>query len=237
MRNFSLENQEILHCANCGASFFEDNGINRIGIDTARHLARERYKQGLVPGHKPNCPRDEVTLKQISNTEAVPATVRLYQCPECRGMLVGADDLELFKRAQLSKLDYFKSWGLPLGSLRGVLAIGLLVALSGSVYWSYNALSNRALIRSEAEELMNKVDISFAGRYMFIGFKTSTAVKSSLIIEDKHTGRITTLPISQKPQTIHTITVDAPPASHSLIYRIQLQDVFGRTVQSQELEL
>lgn len=237
MRSVVLDNQEILHCANCGSSFFEDNGINRISIDRARQLAKERYKQGLTPSYKPNCPRDEAVLKLLSNTEAIPPTVRLYQCPECLGILAPADDLELFKRAQLSKLDYFKAWGLPLGSLRGVLAIGLLFLLSGSLYWSYNSINREAIIRSEADGLLQNIDVSFAGRYMFIGFKTNTPLKSSILIEDKETRRIITVPVSATLKTIHTVTLTAPANTDNFIYRVRIQDKDGRTVETKQIDL
>lgn len=237
MRSTTLDNQEILHCANCGTSFFEDNGINRISIIKARELAKERYNLGLTVGHKVTCPRDETALKLISNTEAVPATVRLFQCPRCLGILASANDLELFKRAQLSKLDYFKTWNMPLGSLRGVLAIGLLLLLSGSIYWTYNSITRQAIIRSEAEESIKNIHVTYAGRYMFMSFRTKIPVRTSLVVDNKTTQKVSITPISKELKTLHTITVTRPSGNERVNFRVRLIDRDGRTVDSKEVKL
>ncbi|MBI1863100.1 zf-TFIIB domain-containing protein [Candidatus Microgenomates bacterium] len=237
MRSIMLDNQEILHCANCGSSFFEDNGINRIGIERARELAKERYNRGSAIGPKPTCPRDESQLKLLANVESIPATVRLFQCPQCLGILAGADDLELFKRAQLSKLDYFKSWNLPLGSLRGVLAIGLLVLLSGSLFWSFNTLSKEATIRSEAAGLIKHVDVSQTDSYIFFSFRTKTPVRATLIIENRADHSITTQPMSGDLKTVHTVSIPRPADTKLIFYRVRLEDADGHTVDTKEVEV
>lgn len=237
MRSIELDNQEILHCANCGTSFFEDNGINRIDILKARDLAKERYNNNVVMPQKPICPRDETELKLVSGTEAVPATVRLYMCHTCQGVLASANDLENFKKAQLAKLDYFKSWNMPLGSLRGVLAMGLLFLLSGTIYWTYNTVSKEATIRSEAEGLINNVDVSYNGRYMFVAFKTKTAVRASLVIDNRTTNKVTIVPISTESKTLHTITIARPSTNETVLYRVRLEDRDGRVVDTKEIEL
>ena len=237
MRSIDLENQEILHCANCGATFFEDNGINRIDILKARDLAKERYNNNVVMPQKPVCPRDETELKLVSGTEAIPTTVRLYMCHTCQGVLASAEDLEKFKRAQLAKLDYFKSWNMPLGSVRSVLAMGLLVLLSGSIYWTYNTVSKEATIRSEAEGLINNIDVSYNGRYMFVAFKTKTAVRASLVIDNKTTNNVTVVPISAGTQTLHTVTIARPSTNETVLYRVRLEDRDGRVVDTKAIEL
>lgn len=237
MRSVMLDNQEILHCANCGTSFFEDNGINRISIDKAKQLSQERYSSGLTIGHNPTCPRDESVLKIQSGTDSIPSSVRLFICPECHGLLASADDLELFKRAQLSKLDYFKAWNIPLGSLRGVLAIGLLLLLSGSVYWSYNTITRKATIQSEAQESINNIDVSYSGRYMHISFRTKIPLRASLIVDNKTTHTVSTLPISKAQSVLHSVTISRPADNEDVSYRVRLMDSRGRTVDSKEIEL
>ncbi len=237
MRSVMLDNQEILHCANCGASFFEDNGINRISIDKARNLAKERYNLGLKPSQKPTCPRDEAALKLLSGTNSIPANVRLYLCPECLGILAPADDLELFKRAQLAKLDYCKAWNLPLGSLKGVLAIGLLVMLSGTLYYTYNAVTREATIRSEASEVIKNITTIYTGRYILISFSTRTPVRTSVVIENKTTGKTLITPVSPDLRTVHAITLDQPATGQNVAYKVRLIDRDGRTVDTKEIEL
>lgn len=232
-----IDNQEVLHCANCGTSFFEDNGINRIGIDRARTLAKERYNKGSVIGQKPVCPRDESPLTLLSNTESVPRTVKLFQCPQCHGILASADDLELFKRAQLSKLDYFKSWNMPLGSLKGVLAIALLLVISGSILWTYSTVSQEATIRSEASELIKTIEVSGAADYTLISFRTKEAVKSTLVIDNLSTHQQTFVPISEVPKTTHTVSFARPSSEYLVTYRVRLEDKNGRTVNSQEVKI
>lgn len=237
MRSVMFGLHEVLHCANCGTSFFEDNGINRIDIVKARELAQERYNKGLTPGQKVTCPRDETVLKVVSGTEAVPRTVRLYACPECLGILVSADDLEAFKRAQLSKLDYFKAWNLPLGSVRGVLAIGLIVVLSGTLYYTYNTITREATIRSEASELIKNIHTTTSGRYIFVSFSTKIPVKSWILIENQTKGQTVIQPVSQELKKLHTVTLTQPSEGEQTVYRVRLVDGAGRTVDTQEIKL
>jgi hypothetical protein len=150
-------------------------------------------------------------------------------------MLAAADDLELFKRAQLSKLDYFKSWNMPLGSLRGVLAIALLLILSGSLFWSYNTIQQVATIRSEASDLINNIHVSRTGNYMLISFRTKTPLRASLITDNLTTHKITVTPISNGLTRLHTISVTRPAGSDLVKYRIKLQDGAGHTIETRDV--
>lgn len=224
-----LTHQKILHCKNCGGTFFEENGINRITADDARSLA-DGSENNMVMGTPKVCPKDNLFLHLIENDEAIPRYVSLFKCPKCHGIFAYADDLLKFKKAQNAKLEFFKIWQNPLPALKTVLVLSFLAVLSLTVYTNLN---NRALQTTNADSFVGRVTFTHSGRYLFVNFSTGAAFTSSILITDKTTHRSVITPVSLKPVSLHYTTITAD-TNHDLFYQIILEDGRGTVIKTDE---
>ena len=49
------DGQNVLHCRTCGSSFFEENGINHISLESAETLANDQ-QEAIIIGKPKICP-------------------------------------------------------------------------------------------------------------------------------------------------------------------------------------
>lgn len=231
-----LENQTILHCSQCGASFFEDNGINRITAAEAEKLAEEK-ETDEVSGADKLCMKDGSVMKPMNRSENIPEDVTLLQCPVCKSIFVFSDDLIAFKQAQNAKINYFKTWKMPLPSLASVVVlsfVALVAALvfSRSVYFQGNSIGT-----TQAKDVIKKVYASKSGQYIFISFNTQIPVTSTVIFRDITNGKIILKNITSQYNTIHYITTGDFNPTDEIFYTIIIRDKNGKEVRSEEKKL
>ncbi len=232
MTTVHLDQQNILHCRNCGSSFFEENGINRISLNSARKLAADK-KTNFVKGMEKLCPKDGNLFASIQNDQLIPAGVTLLRCPVCRGIFVYPDDLLRFKKAQKVKIEFFKFWSKPLPSLQTVLVFSFLAVVSLSLLASLSTLSKRRLEQSQAGELITKINFSVSGRYLFVSFRTLIPLRSAIVFEDKTLGVKTQKSVSEKPARLHYLTTGDVNLDNEVYYQIILYDDQGRKTESE----
>lgn len=232
MKSSQIDNQYVSHCSSCGCTFFEENAINRITYDSARTLSQDRYRRFISPKDK-RCPRDFSPFAPVSNTEAVPPYITLFICPSCSGVLVYPDDLLKFKKAQGTKIDYYKTWGKPFASLQAILIVFFIFVLSISSYLTINTLQNRASYKSEASDLFKTLSIIKSGHYILIGFRTNTPLKSQIVLINNKTEKQIIRTISQDPQRVHEIILTEVDLSDNISYRIILTDKNGQSVETE----
>ncbi len=231
----SLDNQSILHCNNCGCSFFNENAINRISKLSAQKLANDK-KSSEISGKEKLCPRDKTVLVAIQD-KSIPQDVSLLRCPKCNGILAYPDDLIFFKKAQNAKIDYLKIWKLPIPSLKTVLVFSFLGIISLSLIAGFSSIQNKQINKSQAQDLINKVNISTSGPYLFISFRTSLPLYSEIVFEDKTTGKKTVKPVSEKPNTLHYITTGDINLKNEVFYKIILIDEVGEKTETTKQKL
>ncbi|MBI2052019.1 hypothetical protein HYT33_04660 [Candidatus Roizmanbacteria bacterium] len=236
MKEVSYDNQRILHCSNCGASFFEENGINRITFDTAKKLSEELYSHEISAKPK-SCPKDATVLTAVSNTEAVPPHVILFVCKTCEGVFAYPDDLLKFKRAQGAKIDYFKAWQAPFASLRTVLVVFAIAVFSVSVFYGISSIQKRTTYQTEASDVLKTVRVFKSGRYILVSFKTKTPFRSAIVVTNKRTGEKRQKTISQGEKTLHTATLSEFNPEDPLSFHIILYDRGGSRIETQEKTL
>jgi Zn-finger nucleic acid-binding protein len=218
-----LNNQVVLHCSNCGGSFFEENAINRINAHDARTLSQNR-KSDIVMGTPKICPHDNIFLHLIEHNEAVPQNVTLFKCPKCNGVFAYHDELIKFKKAQDVKISFFKIWENPLPSLKAVLLLSFIAVLSLTVF---SNLKNPNLPTTKAEDIVQNVNFSLSEGYLVINFKTSSPVTSSIVIEDQTLGIKTTKDISPALSVLHYTVIKEVNPQDQLYYQLVLKDKKG----------
>ncbi len=229
-------NQEVLHCKNCGGSFFNENGINRISISQARDLAFDKRGNFIFESDK-TCPRDQLLLEILKNDEAIPPIVKLYRCPECKGVFVYPDHLVIFKQAQQVKLDYFKIWGITMPSIRSVVVISFVAVFSFSALAGYILLQQGSLAPTQAENVVKNIHATQSGRYVFVSFRTQAPYASRIIFVDKTANKQLEKMVNIAPTTIHYLTTTDLDTTHEITYQIIVTDKNGKDVKTKETKL
>lgn len=238
MSQLTRDNHQLFHCPNCGASFFEDNVVNRITLETSKFLSESRLTN--TPNHiaaLKKCPKDQSVMQPILNSEALPRSVTLFHCKLCNGLFAGPDELVKFKEAQQVKVNYYKVWEMPLPRLHSVLIIFMIAILTGSVFVSISAISRSAVYRIEASELIQKVNLFKSGRYILITFRTTTPFISEIILRNQSTDKQLTRPVMKQLSTQHFATISDINTADEIYFKIRLIDGDGRSIESEERKL
>jgi hypothetical protein len=183
------------------------------------------------------CPKDGSPLYTIDHNQAVPQIVTLYECRVCKGVFSMPKDLLAFKKAQLAKLNFIKSWGIPLPSLQTVMLFSIMAFFSIAAFTSLFFFTQPNLQRSQASELVNHLSVTHADHYLFISFKTPIPVSSRITFTDKTTGTVTIKIVSDSPKTFHYLTTGDINIKDQITYQIILRDSNGSEARTEEREL
>jgi len=198
----NVDNEIVLHCATCGSSFFDKNGINKITQNSARILTDEAQGQ-YVLGNQKICPKDKsVLMEKVDAT--LPKNTILLECPSCEGVFAYPDDLLKYKGIKPA---------LPLasGAFKLLPAPKSLFMLASFAVLSVAVLLNTGNFGSSARasSLVGKVYLSPSsnGSLLMVSFITKSPQTSSIVFYDvnkKETFRST---ISATPATNHSLTI------------------------------
>lgn len=232
MNYLNLDNQHVLHCGNCGSSFFEENAINRITQLSAKKLADDKKSED-ISGQKKVCPLDHEALYPLEESEAIPQNVTLLKCRRCHGIFSYPDDLVRFKQAQKAKIEYYKVWVKPLSSIKSVAVISLTIFIIGTVIYQSSMFINRFSFPSQATDLITKINLTSSGRYLMIFFKTKTPFQSKIIFQDRTLNQVHEKIINDQPQTIHQITTGDLNLDNEVWYQIILTDEEGKQIKTE----
>lgn len=231
----TYDNQPVLHCDRCAASFFDQNGINRISEESAQQLATE-ISEPIVLGGQKHCPKDKATL-QTYTSESVPPDVTLLTCPLCSGVLAYPDDLVKFKAAQDAKITFFKLWGQPIPNLSAVLVLSLVLVVSVSTLVGMTFYVGQSAVTTSASDLVKNLTVIQSGRYTLLSFQTTRPVTAHISLEDTSTGKEEILTVSSTPKTFHTLTTTTVDPSHIYMYTITLTEESGRETSTEKKQL
>ena len=221
----SMDNQNILHCSHCGGTFFEENSLNRISFTTAQTLSADRESED-ISGKQKRCPKDQTLLVNMSRGESVPESVTLLKCTVCNGIFVFPEDLLRFKAAQTAKLEYLRTWKLPLPSLRAVAVFTTAILVVGGILVSNLRLQNLPISGTRARDIVTKVNVTTSGRFLLVSFRTSVPMRSEIIFESTSKKEIIKKVSSDLTQ-LHYITTSDIDTHYYSTYRIQLTDSNG----------
>lgn len=231
-----LENQTILHCANCGSSFFEENGINRITVNEAELLAKNKTTDE-VSGNDKICLKDGSVMRQMLNQESIPQDVTLLRCPTCKSLFVFPDDLIRFKQAQEAKLNYFKTWQMPLPSLKAVVALSFVALTAALVFSRTIYFQNNSISSTQAHDIIKKIYASKSGQYIFLSFTTQLPVATQVVFRDITSNKTFKKEVSSTPSTNHYITTGNLNPNNEIYYTVIIKDRSGKEVWLDERKL
>ncbi len=232
----SLDNQTVFHCGNCGGSFFDENGINRISLKSAVQLAQDK-RTDEISGQQKRCPKDGYRLSAILNNEAIPRDITLLRCLRCHGIFAYPDDLVQFKKAQNSKVDYYKMWQSPLSSLRSVIVLSFILFVSAGLILAITAIQNGTARQLQASDLIKNMSVSASGRFLFLTFQTNSPSRSQIILYDRTINKKIVKNIADKPTKAHVFTSTELDLTDEITYQLILYTQNGATVKTPERKL
>ncbi|MBI3620107.1 zf-TFIIB domain-containing protein [Candidatus Roizmanbacteria bacterium] len=235
-QSLTVDNQPVFHCQNCGATFFEENGINRIKTENAFRLAEDK-KTDEISAEDKRCPKDGMVLKILKDHPAVPAPVTLLQCQTCHGIFAYPDDLTNFKKAQDAKVNFLTLWRIPFASIASVLVFLFVAVISVSLFSKSFFLEKQNFTTTKADEVIKQILVTSSGRYLFFSFKTDAAFRAKAVFYNINNGTVTEKAVSLTPKKIHTLTVSDLSSSETYQYEIVIIDSTGKEVHSKIMPL
>lgn len=231
-----IDDQNILHCANCGGTFFQENGINRISLLSAQNLASD-LKLNEISNEQKLCPKDNTILNHLQSEENIPAEVVLLHCATCRGIFTYPNDLVLFKKAQTAKIDYFKIWNIPLPSIKSVAVLSIFLFASIVSLTAYTFLQRQNIYFIQAQDQIKNIYITSANRYLFVSFKTVLPLRSKIIFNNTTTKQTTEKILNDRPSTLHQLTTGDVNVEDEIYYQIVLIDDKGTQTRTEMKKL
>lgn len=215
---------EVDLCETCGGVYFDRGEVNRITKTDADRLSNT-HTHGVMHDGTNRCPKCGASLERYWG-ESVPSDVYVLRCPDCSGTWFTQDELEKFKEAQSAKINYFRTWKIPLSSLSSVLIpIALFVVLTGSTLIVADQVRNQQRTASYAREVLTNPAVIRGddGQSLTLVFTTKEKATTTLLINgyQGYEG-VTTLPISTTPKTAHQITLRNLGSGQTYFYRIHV---------------
>jgi hypothetical protein len=231
-----LENQTILHCGNCGGSFFEENVINRITVAETEKLVTAKETDD-VSGADKLCMKDNSVMKPMSHTDNIPDEVTLLKCPACKSIFVFADDLITFKQAQEAKINYFKTWKMPIPSLATVVVLSFIALIAATIFSRSIYFQNNSIGSTQAQDIIKKTYVTKSGQYIFVSFTTQIPVTSLVLFKDITTGKTIIKTAMTNFTTAHYLTTGDFNPNDEIFYTIIIKDKNGMEVRNEEKKL
>ncbi len=146
-----LDEIQVEHCNNCGGSLFEANEINRITLKDAQRLQLMKSTDVLDAGPKVS-PRDNSPLVRI-DTPSIPQHITLLQSASSGEVFAYADDLVAFKQAQDAKINYFRTWNIPVPNIAQIMVFSFALFASVGLAYFASLVSQPSTRTSQAQTL------------------------------------------------------------------------------------
>lgn len=208
--NEKLENGKdisINYCFSCGGYWCDHWKANDISYNDFVKLSAKLpvFDKETVYGGNGKCPFCSVLL-DILRSESVPVDLRIKVCPQCQGNWFPQGQFSKFKIAQKAKLDYFKTWNIPIQSIFQVLIpVFILVFLGASIPVSMYLSQKQQNDQISASELVHNVQVIPAGeKQVIIAFSTNIALPTE-VEYGKAIFDFKKVPVSVSASTFHSV--------------------------------
>jgi Zn-finger nucleic acid-binding protein len=145
------------YCASCGGIWADQGKANFVKTKDLTPLLALLPQKGIHPPPQNTfCPKDRNILEAYRGNN-VPLDINLYHCPKCNGMWFPEHAFREFKAAQEAKINYFKTWKIPLASIYAVLLpVFILISLTGGLYFILFGFNSGTEIRTKAKDVISK---------------------------------------------------------------------------------
>jgi hypothetical protein len=213
----------VMHCPVCGTNVLEDNAINRITLSDAKRLSihADGPKNDTI---SQLCPVDHTPLKLLRE-ESIPQFVTILKCSECSRIVVSGEDLVAFKKAQKSKVNFFKNWQIPLPSLHTVLVYSFLVGLGLTTLSMFGSIFTPTNTRTQARDVIKNITITKNDTGYIVYFTTIAPFSSRITFYNKTTNKVLLeQDISKGQNTVHLLQIRNLEPSTNIYFKITLSN-------------
>lgn len=227
----------IDHCYFCGSVWFDHYEINRLPLIQAKKLtSMGQFKLNHdKPSHKePHCPNDNQLLVQV-NSETIPPNTILLQCPLCKGNLISKEELLTLKKAQKIKLEYFKTWSIPIPALSSfIIPAVFILIVSAGVFLTVQKTQESSETRIKAKETIQTPIVTYQNSYtVTIAFTTTIPATSLVTIQPALSQEQRTVPVTTTKSTIHLAKVTDLKPNTTYYFKITIEEAPGISLTSE----
>lgn len=213
----------IMHCSYCGTNVLEDNVINRISLNEAKELA-DHSNQPQINNISHLCPYDHTPLSLLQE-ESVPQFITILKCPICQRIVISGDDLVAFKKAQKAKVNFFKSWQMPLPSLHSVLVYSMLIALGLTTLSMFGTIFTPHTTSTQARDIIKNITISQNNSNTIVYFTSIVPLSSRITFYNRSNNKVLLDSIISNAYSIaHLINITSIKPSADIYYIIYLNN-------------
>lgn len=208
------------HCTECGGNFLEENQLNRLTMMDAMDLAHEKSDERDYQQIK-LCPRDSLPLRLLRE-DSIPAFITIMRCDKCRGLYLSAKDLLTFKKAQKTKIAFYKTWQIPLPSLTTVLVYSFALTFAFATFTFMQNFYQKNAPPTQAESIVRNVHITTDQTATTIYFTTEKEYSSNLIFyKDKKV--VASVIVSAVPSQAHIAKITTLAPNKDITFKVQLR--------------
>lgn len=208
-------------CKVCGSIWSDQGEVNFIEARDLKPLENLLpQKQTTFPNREFRCPKDRRVL-EVFQGESIPLELTIFHCQVCGGALFTSGKLVEFKKAQEAKVNYLKTWHIPLPSVYAVLLPLLLVLLiGGGLVATIGSFRQDTEVRTQAKDAFSRPLVYFPSpNVVQIHFTTSKNAATKIRYwtdpaEKKE------LWVSQTRRTTHSITLENLEDNQTYSYQL-----------------
>ncbi len=211
-------------CSYCGGVWTDQSETNFINQSDLAALTHESVRL-VKPLASRLCPKDHTTLVRFRG-ESIPDYISVYRCDTCGGNWFPNGNLRKFKKAQSTKLSFFKTWHIPLPSAYAILLpVFLTMIITGGLIITVRSIQDQQQLESQAKGLVGKPVVrSVSPTEVFISFTTQKPVTTSLTYWNRVTPK-KTVSVTIQPKTTHTIRLSDLSFNTIYSYQITLETI------------
>jgi galactitol-specific phosphotransferase system IIC component len=145
----------------------------------------------------------------------------VYRCPDNHGYFFPAGQLPAFKKAQTTKIDYFKLWHIPAPSVASVLLAGLVITIiAGGGYVALQNIGVTQTTSSQAQEVFTSQSVYIAPGTDSVLFTANTSIDADVVLRVPLMNDLKA-PMQTTDHKTHTyFMAHVPPGPHTYFFQI-----------------
>lgn len=217
----------IDHCHYCGGVWFDHFQINRFSTKDALSLSKMATDSDLQNIQGSNqCPRDHALLVNL-RSDSVPGELTVLTCPRCGGNFVTKNTLVELKKAQKIKLDYFKTWKIPLPKISSVLVpVMFIFAVTLGVFLTVKNIKQTNDARIRAKEIIGVPTIVVSeNNTVLVSFTTNIPTLSTIAYTAAGEVEPHTVPVSLEKTKNHLIMLTNIEPKTTYTFKIYCEEI------------
>lgn len=223
-KNQAGDHINVWSCLNCAGLWLNNFEANQLSLAEVKKIVKPAKEISLVKNEIRKCPCCQIPLENFRG-ESVPVNCQVFFCPNCHGNWFPRNELLKFKKAQETKLKFFKIWQIPLGSPFAILLpVLILFFIAASIPLTVYLTKKNQENRTQASEMIKNINIlPINNDQVSIVWTTEkplrTAIKygtSSFLMKE--------MMVSDKPNTLHQVTLSDLKSSVVYYYQIILRE-------------